>query len=163
MYFSTLHLYYENGSSFIELNPTYELTESILKNTKTNRSIGGKLNTYKCKADGYRYSIPLTWVSSSTKFVIDELWLDNSEFIITYNLSSDPYSSKVKIVNITEPLNTFSKLSFTQGTPALFNEASYNGNIFLLTTNGIGQVTGGPFILGDSFWGVLGQSYNVLL
>lgn len=138
-----------SGTS-IELYPTYKVN---LKNSNKNsyqRTIGSQLNNYRSTKDTLNVTLPLTWVSSSDKAFIDDLWYNQTTVLFTQNNSTSPQNTYCLITNTTEPLNIRSGQDYTK----------FSGNLFLKSVSGTQAIL--FFTLDDSVLGLLDQNYNPL-
>lgn len=151
--YKTFHLWNAESGTNIELYPQYDFVQRNYNNNKHQRTIGGFLNTYRYNKKGVAFDLSLTFVNSSDKSFIHDIWYNQTLACFTLNLSSSPQSVLCNIVNTTLPLNMYSP----------FQLDKWHGNLFLKSTDGNDIVDGAPFILDDPVYGLLDQSYNVLL
>ncbi len=153
MVYDTFHYLSTVDSQYMQINPTYDYVIEEPNQVRHGRTLGGQLNSYRIETNHVRFTLPLTFVSSSDKSRIMADWRDRNEVVITMNLSSSPVSAVTKIVNVNEPLGVRSR----------FSDTEFDGVLFLTSVDSRGLTSGGPFILDDAFYGLLDQSYNVLL
>ena len=153
MIYDTFHYLSTVDSQFIELHPTYNYAIEEPNQVRHGRTLGGQLNSYRFDTGNVRLTLPLTFVSSSDKSKIMTDWRDRNDVVITLNLSSSPVSVITKITNTSEPFGVRSR----------FSDNEFDGNLFMSSVDSRGLTTGAPFIVGDPVFGLLDQSYNVLL
>lgn len=155
MAFDSFHLTSTVGSAgTFQIYPTYGFTEEIIVNRKINRSISGGYNSYQLQGDFFRYSLPMTYVSSEERSYITEWWADQREMVLTINLSSNPESLICRISNDVQP--------FAQNEP--FQYDKFAGNLVLRSVKPASSPVSNrfPFILDNSSLGLLDQAYNFL-
>lgn len=151
--YKTFHLWNSKNGNNIQIYPTYDFIAQNYNKNFHNRTIGGQLNTYSQENKGIRFTVPLTFVNSSDKSFINNLWYNQIESVFTLNLSSSPQSIVCRIINNTEPLPVRSSFQYDH----------FSGNLYLRSTKASDITSGTPFVLGDPVYGILNQNYNVLL
>lgn len=138
---------------YVQLHPTWDFVESQMPRTSHGATLGGRLYTSVDTTVAYRWSLPLTFVSSADRAQVMPWWRNQTELLLTLNLSdTNRATSYVRIANQMEPL----------GQRSPFQIDRYSGILQLQETRGLGLLPGGLFILDDAYWGVLDEAYNVL-
>ncbi len=151
--FKSFNLWNMNSGTTIQLYPMFDV--SLLEYNKNlfRRTISGQLNNYRSQLSGITINMPLTFVSSSDKSFIDDIWVNQDKCVFTLNNSDNPQSVVCRISNNIEPLQNRSPLQYDL----------FNGNLVLSSVDGYDITSGNPFILNDSIYGKLDQTYNILL
>jgi hypothetical protein len=155
MAFDSFHLSATVGSTgTFELNPGWNFSEELVVNRQQNRTISGEYNSYQLQGDFFRYTIPMTFVASETRDFIHTWWRDQTDVVLTLNLSSNPESLLCRIANVIEPLGA--------RTPGVFDR--YDGMLRLHSIRASTTPVSNrfPFILDNSSLGLLDQTYNFL-
>ena len=139
----------------ITLNPKEQFAEDLEVRQNFNRAVSGKLHTYKiANSKQFKYTVPLSFVSSEDKLQINSWWSAQSELI--FQISDSDTSGEhisVRIININNPFAKRSNQQFTK----------FEGFLRLASTSGGDKNEGFPFILDDAIYGLLDQDYNPLL
>jgi len=155
MDYPSFHLTSLVGSAApLEVFPTPDFAERLLDAPEHRRTMGGRLHTHRLVGSGtYEVVLPLVNVSSAQRAEITAWWSAGRALLLTFAASSDPQSLEMQIVGDSEPLGGWH--------PA--HRELRNGVVLLADRRGTGKIPGGPFILDDATWGLLDQSYNVLI
>ena len=155
MAFESFYLTSTVGSTdTFQVNPDWGFSEEIVVNRNLNRTIAGQYNSYQLSGDYFRYSLPMTFVSSSDRQLMSGWWRDQTQLVFTINLSSNPESLVCRIANTIEPFQTREQLQFNK----------FRGNMRLhsIRSSSTPLETRSPFILDNSSLGLLDQNYNFL-
>ena len=151
--FKNFHLTFTDSCQYINIYPTPDFAEDLELKQSYKRSISGQLNTYKVASmKQYRYSVPLTFVSSADHVLTTDWWKNQRELIFSYGSGSTYNSIYVRIINNTQPLNIRNDQQFDK----------YRGMLRLASSRGGDKFSGSPFILDDPIFGLLDQTYNYL-
>lgn len=155
MDYRSFHLTSDVTSMFLEVHPTHDFLEEADRLAGHQATQGGRLHSWRSgSGESLRWTLPLEAVNSSDRTAINSAWRSGDLLGLTFSLSHDVAQTvAVRIVNEQAPLPLR-----RPGRPDLFA-----GNLFLRQADPTGKVAGGPFILDDAVWGLLDQSYNVLI
>lgn len=143
--------------SVFSVYPTYGFRENKQVNNTNRRTVGGSLHSYKLLGHSWRYTVPLTFVSSDEREVLNRWWADQTELQFYFDTASASGVSfqtvRCEISNRTMPF----------GTRSPFQSDKYDGILHLVsTTSGGPEATAGSFITDHPQFGLLDQSYNPL-
>ena len=140
-----------DADSAYTLHPDWSFSERETMIVSRHRTQGGKLFSYKW-AQLYRFQIPLRFVDSAGRHLLNSWWGDQEPLALTLDTSETPSTVQCVIVNDSLPINKFERPYVDQFSGLLQLEAVEE------TTK-----TGRPFILDDAVFGLLDQPYNSLV
>jgi len=155
--YKSFHLVQGVGSAdYVEIHPTYGFIEETVQNKSQNRTMGGQLNSYKLGGEGFRFTIPLTFVNSSIRYDVTDWWRNDFKIAITLNLSSNPESVICGIQNTREPLGARSQMQ----------NNLFDGIVFLKskrssTSGRLKKIPGAMFILNHPVYSILDGSNHL--
>lgn len=133
------------------LHPDWSFSDRETMIVSRHRTQGGKLFSYKW-SQVFRYQIPLRFVDSAGKYLLNTWWSDQETLAFTLDTSETPSTVQCVIVNDSVPVNKSERPYIDQFSGLLQLEAIEDS-----------IKSGRPFILDDAVFGLLDQSYNSLV
>lgn len=102
--YSSIHI--SDVSTFIELFPSWDYSENKILHQDNFRSLAGDLKTIAY--DSYNtYTLPLTYVNSSIKSFINDLWQNQTKVFLVFNFPNSRENVPCRFENQLVPLGTF--------------------------------------------------------
>ena len=100
-------------TNVVSATPTFDFAEDVDVKQNFSRTIGGQLNSYRVtNAFQFRYSLPLTFVTSADRFTIHNWWEEQKALVFEIKDDLDTDALNVRIVNKVQPLTTRSRSQF---------------------------------------------------
>jgi len=100
-----------NINSFIDIFPDYRYSFPETKNQIDHRTLSGKLFSYKFFTFN-RFEVPLSWVNSDNRLLVNSWWNDNSNLVYFENYpdTSSGAGFEVRITNPEEPFPSYNRM-----------------------------------------------------
>ena len=107
MSFNQFHLKNGDGSGdWYQIYPHHgEFIEDFRVDQTHKKTLGGQTNSFKLIGEAFRYTLPLSFVDSSTENQIVDWWRNQTEIAFTINISGTAETVYCKIINKRYPFS----------------------------------------------------------
>jgi len=161
MFFKQFFLGDVSSPQTLEINPTFDYSESVESRRFTQTTETGGVNQYKFDGGQFRFSLPFNLTDSSDVNLIRDYWRNQTTISFTTIASGYTQYVNCRIVNNNDPFLNYSQMQFDR----------FDGLITLLsigdqlTNRGVQKsdvMSLSPFILDDPIKGILDNTIYVL-
>lgn len=162
MFFKRFYLGEVNSPTSIEINPTFDYSQSIEARRNQQTTETGHLSQYKLTGGQFRFSIPFDLANSSDVNQIREFWRDQTDISFT-TVGSGDFEQYVncRVINHNDPFLNYAEAQFDRFNGVLTLLSNFDQN----SDRGVQPYTPSDlecFILDDPIKGRLDNTRYVL-
>jgi len=137
----------------VEVHPEWSYTENVVSSIRHSRTVEAELNSYRHTGNYLSINVPLTNVSCSDQLHVSSWWQVQESIYFVTQISSGTYNhTHTRIANRFSP--------FDRHTENIYDQ--FDGGLKLKIVSGITKISGYPFTLDSSSYGLLGKVEIVL-